>query len=226
MSLAHAGASQHALAEDTTAEVAQKLFQLNTLGPINLTQALLPLLLAPNNAYPDSSRNASQHRHATGSHGESQAVSASADGQSTQSGHAKGANGQASDAAAGSGPPNSGRQAAASSGRQEAAQGNSDGQAAANSGRQGAASSGRQEMSKAQRPCHITVVGSMAGKVPSPGQSVYSGCKTALMGYFASLQTELSARSDPQASIYLLTHCRHEQWMQNSPHHVLCICAD
>ncbi|KAL0052302.1 hypothetical protein WJX82_011685 [Trebouxia sp. C0006] len=44
------------------------------------------------------------------------------------------------------------------------------------------------------RQCHIVVVGSMAGKVPSPGQSVYSGCKTALMGYFASLQTELSTR--------------------------------
>ena len=108
--LAHAGASQHALAEDTTAEVAQKLFQLNTLGPINLTQALLPLLLHPSKHQPDSN------------------------------------------------PENPAQPI------------------------------------KATRPCHITVVGSMAGKVPSPGQSVYSGCKTALMGYFASLQAELAAR--------------------------------
>ena len=34
----------------------------------------------------------------------------------------------------------------------------------------------------------------MAGKVPAPGQAVYSACKTALVGYFSSLQSELAAR--------------------------------
>ena len=116
-----AGASQHALAEDTTAEVTHKLFQLNTLAPINLTQALLPYILeSPQNqgASPDESPQ----------------------------GHSQGFSG---------GSQNQG-------------------------GRKGG--------------CHIVVVGSMAGKVPSPGQAVYSGCKTALMGYFASLATELSVR--------------------------------
>lgn len=117
-----AGASQHALVEDTTSEVTQKLFQLNTLAPINLTQALLPYVLRPL--------------------------------------HSQG-----------------GPQAEAQQDQQGQAQGAPD-------GLQGGAPGG----------CHIVVVGSMAGKVPSPGQAVYSGCKTALMGYFASLSTELSAR--------------------------------
>jgi len=38
----------------------------------------------------------------------------------------------------------------------------------------------------------IVVVASMAGKVPSPGQAVYSACKMALYGYFASLATEVA----------------------------------
>ena len=111
-----AGASQHALAEDTTPEVTHKLFQLNTLAPITLTQALLPHILLPLHQQGDP-------------HGDPQGK------QHTQV----------------------------------------------------------QEGSM-QGGCHIVVVGSMAGKVPSPGQAVYSGCKTALMGYFASLSTELSAR--------------------------------
>lgn len=119
-----AGASQHALAEDTTPEVTQKLFQLNTLAPINLTQALLPYILQP--------------LHKPGG-------SPAEDPQQNQQGHIQGGSGD---------------------------------------GLQGGA----------PRGCHIVVVGSMAGKVPSPGQAVYSGCKTALMGYFASLSTELSAR--------------------------------
>lgn len=40
----------------------------------------------------------------------------------------------------------------------------------------------------------IVVVGSMAGKVPSPGQAVYSAAKTALQGYFKSLQAEVCNR--------------------------------
>lgn len=117
----NAGASQHALAEDTSPEVTQKLFQLNTLAPINLTQALLPHLLKPQDPSPTPG-DAQSH---------------------TQEGRV-------------------------------------DVQSTSRSG--------------APAQCHIVVVSSMAGKVPSPGQSVYSGCKTALMGYFASLQTELSTR--------------------------------
>ena len=48
--------------------------------------------------------------------------------------------------------------------------------------------------------CHIVVVGSMAGKVPAPGQAVYSACKTALVGYFSSLQAELADRCAAQDS--------------------------
>jgi hypothetical protein len=40
-----AGASQHALAADTTGEVAQQLLDINTLAPIRLTQAVLPYML-------------------------------------------------------------------------------------------------------------------------------------------------------------------------------------
>ena len=45
---AHPGASQHALAEETTARVTEDLFALNTLGPIKLTRAILPRMLARN----------------------------------------------------------------------------------------------------------------------------------------------------------------------------------
>jgi NAD(P)-dependent dehydrogenase (short-subunit alcohol dehydrogenase family) len=41
----HTGASQHALAAETTGEVAEKLLKINTLAPIRLTQAALPLML-------------------------------------------------------------------------------------------------------------------------------------------------------------------------------------
>jgi dehydrogenase/reductase SDR family protein 7 len=40
-----AGASQHALASETTGEVAQQLLEINTLAPIKLTQAVLPYML-------------------------------------------------------------------------------------------------------------------------------------------------------------------------------------
>jgi NADP-dependent 3-hydroxy acid dehydrogenase YdfG len=40
-----AGASQHALAAETTGQVAEKLLQLNTLAPIRLTQAVLPHMI-------------------------------------------------------------------------------------------------------------------------------------------------------------------------------------
>jgi dehydrogenase/reductase SDR family protein 7 len=40
-----AGASQHALASETTSEVAQQLLDINTLAPIRLTQAVLPYML-------------------------------------------------------------------------------------------------------------------------------------------------------------------------------------
>lgn len=119
----NAGASQHALAEDTTPEVTHKLFQLNTLAPITLTQALLPHILQPLHQQGDPSDD-----------------------------------------------PQGGQQSRVQKG--------------SNGGPQGSVQGG----------CHVVVVGSMAGKVPSPGQAVYSGCKTALMGYFASLSTELSAR--------------------------------
>uniref|UniRef100_A0A383WEJ1 Ketoreductase domain-containing protein n=1 Tax=Tetradesmus obliquus TaxID=3088 RepID=A0A383WEJ1_TETOB len=41
----NAGASQHALAAETTGEVAQQLLDINTLAPIRLTQAALPHML-------------------------------------------------------------------------------------------------------------------------------------------------------------------------------------
>eukprot|EP01023_Acetabularia_acetabulum_P015147 TRINITY_DN1734_c0_g1_i1.p1 TRINITY_DN1734_c0_g1~~TRINITY_DN1734_c0_g1_i1.p1 ORF type:complete len:341 (+),score=41.84 TRINITY_DN1734_c0_g1_i1:326-1348(+) len=43
-----------------------------------------------------------------------------------------------------------------------------------------------------QQNGHLVVVSSMAAKVPSPGQSVYAGTKSALHGFFNSLQTELA----------------------------------
>lgn len=44
--IARAGASQHALASETTAEVTDQLFALNALGPIKLTRAVVPLMLS------------------------------------------------------------------------------------------------------------------------------------------------------------------------------------
>ena len=44
--IAPAGASQHAAVEDTSAEVAQRMFELNVLGPLALTRAALPFLLS------------------------------------------------------------------------------------------------------------------------------------------------------------------------------------
>jgi short-subunit dehydrogenase len=38
----------------------------------------------------------------------------------------------------------------------------------------------------------FVVVSSMAAKVPSPGQAVYSAAKMGVWGYFASLSTELA----------------------------------
>lgn len=135
----NAGASQHALAEDTSPDVTQKLFQLNTLAPINLTQALLPHILNPKPPSQSAGCVPSQSQGGrTGPHALPLPASQS------------------------QGDPADPHAALPSSGP--------------------------------ARQCHIVVVGSMAGKVPSPGQSVYSGCKTALMGYFASLQTELSTR--------------------------------
>ncbi|KAL6660614.1 hypothetical protein ACP70R_000003 [Stipagrostis hirtigluma subsp. patula] len=41
---------------------------------------------------------------------------------------------------------------------------------------------------------HFVVMSSAAGKVPSPGQAVYSASKHALNGYFASLRSELCTK--------------------------------
>jgi dehydrogenase/reductase SDR family member 7 len=40
----------------------------------------------------------------------------------------------------------------------------------------------------------IVPVASMAGRVPSPGQAVYSAAKHALVGYFASMASEVAGR--------------------------------
>ena len=40
---------------------------------------------------------------------------------------------------------------------------------------------------------HFVVICSAAGKVPSPGQALYSATKMATLGYFYSLRTELAA---------------------------------
>lgn len=87
----NAGASQHAMAEEVESSVVDQLFALNTIGPIKLTQAVLPHML---------------------------------------------------------------------------------------------------ERGKGR----LVVIASMAAKVPTPGQAVYSATKFALLGYFASLATEICDR--------------------------------
>lgn len=42
------GASQHALAAETSPDVTRQLFELNTLGAISLTRFALPHMLARN----------------------------------------------------------------------------------------------------------------------------------------------------------------------------------
>ncbi|KAG2484642.1 hypothetical protein HYH03_016595 [Edaphochlamys debaryana] len=42
----NAGASQHAIAAETSSDVTDELMQLNAIGPIKLTRAVLPLMLA------------------------------------------------------------------------------------------------------------------------------------------------------------------------------------
>lgn len=149
-----AGASQHALAEETTPDVTKKLFDLNTVAPINLTQALLPHVLTPSPQADSSQAGDTSHpQRSSNLQQTSQPPQQNAIPQ----------HGASSD------PP-----------RQQQAQG----------GQQG---------------CHIVVVGSMAGVVPAPGQAVYSACKTALKGYFGSLQSELAARWD--SAVYRAEHC-------------------
>ena len=87
----NAGASQHAMAEEVQSSVVDQMFALNTIGPIKLTQAVLPYLLK----------------------------------------RGKG---------------------------------------------------------------RLVVIASMAAKVPTPGQAVYSATKFAVLGYFASLATEICDR--------------------------------
>ena len=87
----NAGASQHAMAEEVESSVVDQMFALNTIGPIKLTQAVLPYLLK----------------------------------------RGKG---------------------------------------------------------------RLVVIASMAAKVPTPGQAVYSATKFAVLGYFASLATEVCDR--------------------------------
>lgn len=43
-----------------------------------------------------------------------------------------------------------------------------------------------------RRKGRIVVIASMAAKIPSPGQAVYSAAKMALWGYFGSLATEVA----------------------------------
>lgn len=45
-----------------------------------------------------------------------------------------------------------------------------------------------------RRRGRIVVVSSMAGRIPSPGQAVYSACKFAVNGYFSTLLTEIHDR--------------------------------
>lgn len=46
----------------------------------------------------------------------------------------------------------------------------------------------------ARRKGRILVISSMAGRIPSPGQALYSAAKYGLNGYFAALSTEICDR--------------------------------
>lgn len=135
------GASQHALAEETTPEVTKKLFDLNTVAPINLTQALLPHILVPIPQPQTYRAHETPHEQ-----------------------------------------PSSELQHSSSLSEQTS------------NSQNGGDNEVHQRPGGPQGGCHIVVMGSMAGVVPAPGQAVYSACKTALVGYFGSLQSELAAR--------------------------------
>ena len=45
-----------------------------------------------------------------------------------------------------------------------------------------------------RRQGRILVISSMAGRIPSPGQALYSAAKFGLNGYFQALSTEICDR--------------------------------
>ena len=46
----------------------------------------------------------------------------------------------------------------------------------------------------ARRCGRIVLVSSMAGRIPAPGQAIYSACKAGVNGYFSTLLTEIHDR--------------------------------
>ncbi|KAM0846059.1 hypothetical protein ACQ4PT_055932 [Festuca glaucescens] len=66
---------------------------------------------------------------------------------------------------------------------------------------------------------HFVVMSSAAGKVPSPGQALYSASKHALNGYFASLRSEkrVSVERCAELTIVAATHGLKEAWISYQP---------
>ncbi|OQU83298.1 hypothetical protein SORBI_3005G106500 [Sorghum bicolor] len=69
---------------------------------------------------------------------------------------------------------------------------------------------------------HFVVMSSAAGKVPAPGQAIYSASKHALNGYFASLRSEkrekrVSVERCVELTIIAATHGLKEAWISYQP---------
>ncbi|KAF2910416.1 hypothetical protein DAI22_11g098200 [Oryza sativa Japonica Group] len=66
---------------------------------------------------------------------------------------------------------------------------------------------------------HFVVMSSAAGKVPSPGQALYSASKHALNGYFSSLRSEkrVPVERCAELTIVAATHGLKEAWISYQP---------
>ncbi|XP_062182990.1 uncharacterized protein LOC133887089 isoform X2 [Phragmites australis] len=66
---------------------------------------------------------------------------------------------------------------------------------------------------------HFVVMSSAAGKVPAPGQALYSASKHALNGFFASLRSEkrVSVERCAELTIVAATHGLKEAWISYQP---------
>jgi dehydrogenase/reductase SDR family member 7 len=128
------GCSQHSLAEETSADVADAMLRLNTLAPIALTRAALPVTALPVVA------SLLPSRRAVITHRADPAVV----------------------------PPTK-------------------------VPCQLTLLMAAQAMLK-RRQGRILVISSMAGRIPSPGQALYSAAKFGLNGYFQALSTEICDR--------------------------------
>ncbi|KAK9861783.1 hypothetical protein WJX84_007658 [Apatococcus fuscideae] len=175
----NAGVGQAGAAEDTPRQVPAQLLELNSVAPIRLTQALLPFWLSKTPPHHTPQQTAQD--------GDPHSCSA-AEGEPPHPTH--------SDATAASAAPAVPYPIRGSPTAASPAQPGAHTQSGVQPQAEVGASSATEHLagSSGVKQRRITVVSSMAAKVPSPGQALYAASKAALHGYYHSLASELADR--------------------------------